>query len=95
MLSEVLLRQKVRVEVFGNSPWRVPYPITGMYNKDIIQRSGRENERLGDKEDLMWDIMERDALQEQELGRGRSRHKRMEDIVGFIKNTVLPFPRLG
>ena len=95
MLSEVLLRQKVRLEDFGNSPWRVPYLVTGMYDKDIIQRSGRENERLGDKEDLMWDIRERDALQEQEEGRGRSRHKRMEDIFGFIKNTVLPFPRLG
>ena len=84
MLSEVLLRQEVRVEDFGNSPWRVPYLVTGMHDKDIVQRRGGDSERVGDKEDLMWDIRERDALKEQEGGRGRSRHKRMEDISGFI-----------
>ena len=95
MLSEVLLRQKVRLEDFGNSPWRVPYLVTGMHDQDIIQRRGGDSERLGDKEDLMWDIRERDALQKQEEGRGRSRHKRMEDTFGFVKKTVLPYPRLG
>ena len=95
MLSEVLLRQKVRLEDFGNSPWRVPYLVTGMHDQDIIQRRGGDSERLADKEDLMWYIRERDALQKQEEGRGRSRHKRMEDTFGFVKKTVLPYPRLG
>ena len=70
------------------------YIVLGECDKDILQRRGRESERLG-KKDLMWEIRERDALQEQEEGRGRSRYKRMEDIFGFVKKTVLPYPRLG
>ena len=93
MLSEELQRQEVKVEDFVNNPWRVHYLVTGMHDKDIIQRRGEESERLGDKEDLVWDIRERDDLQEE--GRGRSRHKRMEKMFGFIEKTLLPYPRLG